>query len=208
MRILLADDHVILRKGLIQVLAANFADAAFGESGTAAETLARLQSGTWDVLILDIHLPGRNGFEVLEQARRAYPTLPVIILSSSPEDQLGVRSIRAGAAGYLNKVAAPELLVDAVRRVLAGEHFVSALLAQKLIAELQRDDQRPRHQMLSERELQVMKMSASGQSVKEIAAELSLSGKTISTFRARIFDKLGVRNDAELVHYARDHGLL
>lgn len=208
MRILLADDHEILRKGLIQILAAKFPGAEFGETGNATETLIRLEQERWDVLILDIHLPGRNGFEVLQHVRRACPQLPVIVLSSSPEDQLGLRSIRSGASGYLNKMVAPEQLVDAVRKVLAGERFVSAVLAEKLIAELQRDDNRPRHLTLSDRELQVMKMSAGGQSVKEIAGELSLSAKTISTFRGRIFDKLGVRNDAELTHYVRDHGLI
>lgn len=207
MRILLADDHAILRKGLIQVLAAKLAEAVFGEAGSAAETLARLEQETWDILILDIHLPGRNGFEVLEHARRTCPRLPILVLSSSPEDQLGVRSIRAGASGYLSKMAAPNLLVTAVEKILAGERFVSAFLAEKLIAELQRDDNRPRHLTLSDREFQVMRMSAGGKSVKEIAGELALSAKTISTFRSRLFDKLGVRNDAELAHYVRDHGL-
>lgn len=208
MRILLADDHEILRKGLIQILASKIPGATFGETGNAVETIARLHQESWDVLILDISMPGRNGFEVLEDARRAFPQLPVIVLSSTPEDQLGVRAIRSGAMGYLNKQVAAEQLVEAVRKAMAGNRFVSAALAERLIAAMQRDDDRPRHLTLSDRELQVMKMSAGGRSVKEIAAELSVSGKTISTFRGRLFDKLGVRNDAELANYVRDHGLI
>ena len=161
------------------------------------------------MLILDINLPGRNGFEVLTVARRAYPVLPVLELSSTPEDQLGLRALRAGAAGYLNKQAAPERLLEAVRQVLAGERYVSRELAQRLVAELVRPDAgRARHELLSTRELQVARLSARGRSVKQIAEELSLSAKTISTFRGRVFEKLQLQNDAELALYAREHGLL
>ena len=209
MRIMLVDDHAILRQGLKQILAEGIADAEFGDADSAAQALSLLHHGRWDVLILDINLPGRNGFEVLTVARRAYPALPVLVLSSTPEDQLGLRALRAGAAGYLNKQAAPERLLEAVRQVLAGERYVSRELAQQLAAELARPDAaRPRHELLSTRELQVARLSAQGRSVKQIAEELSLSAKTISTFRGRVFEKLQLQNDAELALYAREHGLL
>ncbi len=207
-RILIADDHTILRQGLKQILADDIPSAKFGEAGGAAEALALLHKQRWEVLVLDINMPGRNGFEVLDEVRRNFPLLPVLVLSSTPEDQIGLRAIKAGAAGYLNKQTAPEQLVDAVRKLLVGEQFISPALAQKLVADLRRGTGGPRHESLSDRELQVCKMSAAGRSVKEIAAELSLSAKTISTFRSRVFEKLGLRNDAELARYAQEHGLM
>lgn len=206
-RILIADDHLILRQGLKQILADEFANAKFGEAGDAAQTLALLRKQTWDVLILDINMPGRNGFEVLDDVKRDYPFLPVLVLSSTPEDQLGLRAIKGGAAGYLNKQTAPEQLVEAVETVLTGGRFITPALASRLAAEFHRSGDRPRHELLSDRELQVLKLTVEGKSVKEIAAELSLSAKTISTFRSRVFEKLGVKNDVELVRYAQQHGL-
>lgn len=207
-RILIADDHAILRQGLKQILADEIGAATFGEAGNATETLAHLHKQAWDVLILDINMPGRNGFEVLDEVRRYFPALPVLVLSSTPEDQLGLRAIKAGAAGYLNKQTAPEQLVNAVRTVQRGDQFISTALAQRLVADLRRGTDRPRHEALSDRELQVCKMSAAGKSVKEIAAELSLSPKTVSTFRSRVFEKLSVKNDIELAHYVSEHGLM
>jgi DNA-binding NarL/FixJ family response regulator len=206
-RILLTDDHAILRQGLKQILAEEIPGAKFGEAGDAAETLKLLHQQTWDVLVLDINMPGRNGFEVLDEVRRNYPLLAVLVLSSTPEDQLGVRVMKAGASGYLNKQTAPERLVEAVQKILAGGQFISASLAEKLVVELRRGTDRPRHESLSARELQVCKLTAAGLAVKEIAAELSLSPKTISTFRCRAFEKLAVKNSVELAHYARQHGL-
>ena len=161
----------------------------------------------WDVLVLDINLPGRSGLEVLREARQHLPNLPVLVLSSTPEDQLGLRVLKAGAAGYLNKQTALEELVQAVRKVLAGGKYVSTKLADKLVAEVGRSEKAP-HEQLSDREFQVMQMIAAGQSIKEIAAELSLSAKTISTFRGRVIEKLNVQNNVELAHYARTHGLI
>lgn len=205
-RILITDDHAILRQGLKQILADEIVDAKFGEAGDSAQALALLNKETWDILILDINMPGRNGFEVLDDVRRHFPRLPILVLSSTPEDQLGLRAIRSGASGYLNKQTAPEQLVDAVRTVLIGGQFISDALAQKIVADLRRDTDRPRHEALSDRELQVFKLTVAGKSLKEIAADLSLSAKTISTFRARIFEKLGVKNDVELTRYAQEHG--
>lgn len=206
-RILLADDHAILRQGLKQVLAEEIPDAIFGDAGDAAETLVLLREQAWDVLVLDVNMPGRNGFEVLEEVRRDFPLLPVLVLSSTPEDQIGLRVIKSGAAGYLNKQVAPERLVEAVQTVRKGGRFISRTLASRLAEEFQRTGGRARHELLSARELQVFHLSAGGKTVKEIAAELSLSAKTISTFRGRLFEKLGLRNDVELARYAAQHGL-
>lgn len=209
LNLLLVDDHFILRQGLKQILSDELDDAGFGEAENAADALALLRSRRWDVLILDINLPGRNGFEVLAAVQRDFPALPVLVLSSTPEDQLGLRALRAGASGYLNKQTAPEQLVVAVRQVLAGERYVSKALAQKLLTELGRSAaERPRHDGLSARELQVFLLCASGKSVKTIADELALSAKTISTFRSRIFEKLALHNDVDLAHYAHEHNLL
>ena len=207
-RILITDDHAILRQGLKQILAEEISGATFGEAGDATQALSLLHKQEWDVLVLDINMPGRNGFEVLDEVRRNYPVMPVLVLSSTPEDQLGVRAMKAGAAGYLNKQTAPEQLVEAVQKILAGGQFISDSLAENLVAELRRGTDRPRHELLSARELQVCKLTAAGRSVKEIAGELSLSAKTISTFRCRVFEKLAVKNDVELAHYARQHGLV
>ncbi len=206
-RILITDDHAVVRQGLKQILADEIAGAKFGDAGDSAQTLALLHTQAWDVLVLDINMPGRNGFEVLSEVRRSFPSLPVLVLSSTPEDQLGLRAIKSGASGYLNKKTAPEQLVEAVKKILAGEQFLSSALAQKLVSELRRGTHRPRHEKLSDREWQVTKLTVEGKSVKEIAAELSLSAKTISTFHGRAFKKLGVKNDVELARYMREHGL-
>ncbi len=208
MRVLIADDHAILRQGLKQILADEFDAVEFGEAGTAAETLALLWKKPWDVLVLDIAMPGRSGLEVLQETRRSFPRLPVLVLSSTPEDQLAVRVLKAGARGYLNKQIAPEELVHAVRKVMAGGRYVSPALAEKLAADLSRSADQPPHELLSDRELEVFARMAAGKSVKEIATELALSPKTISTFRSRVFEKLGVRSDVELAYYAVQHGLL
>jgi two-component system invasion response regulator UvrY len=205
-RILLADDHAIVRRGLRQLLADEIIGAIFGETSDSAETLDRLHREKWDILILDINMPGRNGFEVLDEVRNNFPLLPVLVLSSTPEDQLGLRALKSGASGYLDKRTAAEQLVEAVQKILVGGQFISASLAQKLVADLRRGSDRPRDEALSDRELQVFKLIVSGKSVKEIAAELSLSPKTISTFHVRVFEKLGARNDVELVRYAQEHG--
>ena len=208
-RILLADDHAILRQGLKQILADELTDVVFGEAGDAAQAVEQLRKAPWDVLILDISMPGRNGFEVLITVRRDYPAVRVLVLSSTPEDQLGIRALKAGAAGYLNKQAAPVQLVGGVQQVLAGERFVSKALAQRMAQDLGRPtNERALHEALSEREMQVCKLMAQGQSIKVIAHELSLSAKTISTFRSRVFEKLALHNDIELAHYAREHSLL
>ena len=207
MKILIADDHTLLRQGLKQILADEFQNVEFGEAGTSQQTIDLLATQRWDVLLLDINMPGRNGLEVLHETRDQYPALAVLVLSSAPEEQLAVRVLKAGAAGYLNKQAAPEELVEAIKKVHSGGRYVGARLGEKLAAELSRSHPRPQEQ-LSDREFQVMQQLAGGKSLKEIADDLSLSVKTISTFRGRILEKLKLQNNVELAHFAREHGLM
>jgi DNA-binding NarL/FixJ family response regulator len=205
-RILIADDHAVLRTGLIRILADQIPTAQFGEASTTAAATESLSTEVWDVLVLDIFMPGRGGLDLLHEVRRSHPDLPVLVLSSAPEEQMAVRVLRAGAHGYLNKQAAPEELVTAVRRLLAGGRYVSQAVAESLAADLG-DTSRTPHERLSDREYQVLLMLLEGKSIKQIAQELSLSAKTVSTFHTRIWEKLGVRGDIDLVRYALEHGL-
>jgi len=174
------------------------------ENGEMA--LASVAAHPPELILLDIFMPGRTGLEVLHEVRCHHPNLPVLVLSSAPEEQLAVRVLKAGASGYLNKQAAPENLALAVRKVLAGGKYVSAALAESLASELSKDG-RPPHATLSDREFEVMQLLLAGRSLKEIAAELSLSPKTVSTFHTRIWEKLRVRSDVELIRYAQKHGI-
>jgi two-component system, NarL family, invasion response regulator UvrY len=207
MKILIVDDHFVLRQGLKQILADGLDPVQFGEAGNCGEAIEQMSKRHWDILVLDINLPGRSGLEVLHEAREHYPRLPVLVLSSAPEEQLAVRVLKSGASGYLNKQAAPEELVQAVRKLSSGGRYVSARLAEKLAADLARSEREP-HERLSDREFQVMQLLAAWRSLKEIADELSLSVKTISTFRGRILAKLKLENNVELAHYAREKDLL
>jgi two-component system, NarL family, invasion response regulator UvrY len=207
LKILIADDHALVRKGIRQLLAEEYAEAEFWETGTTSETLACLSRQGWDLMVLDIFMPGRGGLEVLHEAGRLQPQVPVLVLSSAPEDQMAVRVLKAGARGYLNKQAAPEELAEAARKILAGERYVSASVADILVQELGRNHL-PLHSTLSDREYSVLQLLIAGKSIKEIAAELSLSAKTVSTFHTRIWEKLGVQNDIEMIRYAFDHGLV
>jgi two-component system invasion response regulator UvrY len=206
MKILIADDHAILRRGLIQILTDEFPEAQFGEASNTPETLDRLSQNQWDLLLLDIFMPGRSGLEVLYDVRRNHPHLPVLVLSSAPEDQLALRVLKSGARGYLNKQAAPEHLVNAVRKVLSGGKYLSAAMAEQLIEEIGQPHHYP-HEKLSDREYSVLKLLIAGKSINEIAEELSLSAKTVSTFHMRIWKKLRVRSDVEMTRYAIDHEL-
>jgi two-component system, NarL family, invasion response regulator UvrY len=206
MKILIADDHAALRKGLIQILADEFTGAEFGEASTTPETLDCLSRLHWDVLVLDIFMPGRSGLDVLRALRQDHPSLPVLVLSSAPEEQMAARVLKAGASGYLNKQAAPEELVKAIRKLLKGGRFVSAAMAERLAAELSRTE-RPLHETLSDREFAVLQLVVAGRSITEIASELSLSAKTVSTYHTRIWEKLRVHNDVALVRYAMAHGI-
>jgi two-component system, NarL family, invasion response regulator UvrY len=206
LRVLLADDHAILREGLKQILAEGLSRVTFGETGTTQETIERLREGPWDILVLDVFMPGRSGLEVLYEVHRNHPAVPVLVLSSAPEEQLALRVLKAGASGYLNKQAAPEHLLEAVQKILAGGKYVGATLAERLIGELG-SHREPAPERLSDREFEVLQLLVAGWTIKEISIELALSPKTVSTFHTRIWEKLGVRNDVELVRYALEHKL-
>ena len=206
--ILIADDHAILRRGLKEILADELEGARLDEAGNAQEVLAQLQSRTWDLVILDITMPGRSGLDLLRDLQQLRPKLPVLVLSMHPENQYAKRVLRAGAAGYMNKETAPKELVKAVRKVLAGGRYVSAELAEKLAADLSADAARLPHERLSDREFEVLRMIASGKTASQIAEELHLSVTTVSTYRARILEKMGMTNNAELMRYALDNRLV
>lgn len=207
MKILIADDHAIVRKGLAQLLADEFPGVSIGETSGTQETLAELSLRRWDVLVLDIFMPGAGGgLTVLDEVKRQQPQLPVLVLSTAPEEQMAARVLKAGASGYLNKQCAPEELVSAVRKVLARGRYVSAAMAERLAADIGRPERSPQEE-LSDREYTVLRMLVAGRTIKEIAAELNVSPKTVSTFHTRIWRKLRVTNDADMVRYALDHGI-
>ncbi len=208
MRVLIVDDHAILRRGLRALLSDAFHDAAFGEASNAEEALEQLGKKGWDVALLDITLPGKSGLDLLKELKAARPKLPVLVLSVHPEDQFALRVLKAGAQGYMTKESAPEELVNAIRKILAGGQYVSTTLAEKLALSVRKDSTRTPHETLSDREYDVMCRIASGRTVTEIAGDLSLSVKTISTYRARILEKLGVKNSAEITRYAIQNGLV
>jgi DNA-binding NarL/FixJ family response regulator len=208
MKILITDDHSVVRQGLKQILAAEFKKADFGEASNAHEAIKKVTENGWDVVILDVTMPGRSGLEVLKDIKQLRPKLPVLILSMHPEDQFAVRMLKAGASGYMTKESAPEELVGAVKKVMSGGRYVSSELAEKMASYLAIDVQTPPHERLSDREFLVLRMIASGKPVSAIAKELSLSVKTISTYRTRILEKTGMHNSAELTHYAIQNHLV
>jgi len=202
MRILIADDHAVFRRGLKETLCESFSRVTFGEAKTAQETLAYVGGQDWDAVILDISMPGKSGLDILDDLKRLRPKLPILLLSMHPEEQFARRALKAGAAGYLTKDSVTEELKEAVRRVLAGGRYISATLAEKLAFDLRREADTPLHELLSVREFQVLRMIASGRTVKQIADEIALSVKTVSTYRARILEKTGMKTTAELIRYA------
>lgn len=201
-KVLIVDDHPIVRAGLREALAAVSDIVLGGEAATAHEALRLVRAHAWDVVVLDIGLPDKSGLEILQEIKSQRPQLPVLVLSMRPEDQLAMRVLKAGAAGYMTKESAPCDLVAAIRKVYAGGKYVSPTLAEKLASALERPDDRLPHELLSDREYQVLCLIASGKTVKEVAEQLHLSDNTISTYRARILDKMGMRTNAELTSYA------
>ncbi len=206
--ILIADDHAILRRGLKEILMGELEGTIFHEAGSAQHVLDQIQTHACDLLILDITMPGRSGLDLLRDLQQLRPELPVLVLSMHPENQYAKRVLRAGAAGYMNKETAPKELVKAVRKVLAGGRYVSAELAEKLAADLSANDPRLPHERLSDREFEVVRMIASGKTSSQIAEELHLSVTTVSTYRARILEKMGMANNAELMRYAMHNKLI
>jgi two-component system invasion response regulator UvrY len=206
MRILIADDHPIFRAGLKETLAKDPGVESIGEADDGHKTLELARKGRWDAVVLDIKLPGRDGLEVLQELRRERPKLPVLILSAHPEDQLALRLLKAGAAGYLTKEKAPEVLLTAIRKVVSGGKYIGESLAEKVV--LAFESEKPPHETLSNREYQVMRMIASGKTMQEIGKELFLSVRTVSTYRARILEKMHMNTNAEIIRYAVDHRLI
>jgi DNA-binding NarL/FixJ family response regulator len=202
MRVLIADDHAVFRRGLRETLGEAFSRVTFGEARTAQEALDHVRRQDWDVVILDISMPGKSGLDILDELKRLRPKLPILLLSMHPEEQFARRALKAGGAGYLTKDSVPEELKDAVRKVAVGGRYVSATLAEKLAVDLREGADTPIHELLSDREFQVLRMIASGKTVKQIAEEIALSVKTVSTYRARILEKTGMKTNAELIRYA------
>lgn len=202
LRILIADDHPVVRRGIKEIIT-NISDViVVDEASNGSEVLSKVGAANYDVVLLDITMPGRTGIEILRQLKKEVPRLPILILSIHPEEQYAVRVLRAGASGYLTKESAPDELVVAIQKVLMGGKYISSSLAEKLASDLQSDDEQPPHKNLSDREYHVMCMIATGKTVTEIANELQLSVKTISTYRSRILEKMKVKNNAGLTFYA------
>lgn len=208
MDILLVDDHEIVRRGLKQLLAEQYPGAKFGEAASCAEAVALIHGAAWDLAVLDINLPGRSGFELMEDLNRLQVPIPVLVLSAYPEEEFAIRSFQLGAGGYLNKNSVSDEMLAAVRKVLAGGKYVSPSLGERLAGALGQPQALAPHESLSQREMQVLRLVATGKTIKEIAAELSLSEKTIATYRSRISEKLGLSTNVELARYALKHGLV
>ena len=208
MHILIADDHAVVRRGLREILADALPDASFSEAGNGDEALGQLGKSTAALLVLDINMPGRSGMDVLRDVKHTCPRLPVIILSCQPEEQYAVRCLRAGAAAYISKESASEELAIATKKILGGGRYISPSLAEKLIANLDEPTDKALHESLSDREHEVMRMIAAGVPLTEIGERLHVSVKTISSYRARIMEKMRMKSNAELTRYAMTHGLI
>lgn len=208
MRILIADDHTVVRKGLRQILLEAFPSAEIEEVGDAEALVKEALLRPWEVVITDLSMPGRSGLDALHQIKQQLPKLPVLVLSIHPEEQYAIRVLKAGASGYLSKDMASEELVGAIQRVLLGKKYISPSVAEKLASTFDLDDDRLPHEQLSDREFDVLKQIAVGKSITDIAQMLSLSPTTISTYRSRILMKLGLKTNADLILYALEHRLV
>jgi len=201
-RVLVVDRQPLLRLGVIQTLAGELANCAISQAGNAAEAIDALWKESWDLVVLDLALPDRDGLDVVKDIKAARPKLPVLVLTAHPESLFATRALRSGAAGYLSKDSSPNVLVQAVRRLVSGGKFITPAVAERLAADLNVDTTRPRHELLSDREYDVFVRIASGQTVGEIASSINLSVKTVSTYRTRILSKMGLKNNAALAQYA------
>lgn len=208
LRILIADDHTIVRKGLRQILLDEFATAEIVEVTDAEELIQKVMTAEWDVVVSDLSMPGRSGLDALQQIKISHPDLPVLILSIHPEEQYALRALKSGASGYLSKGTAPDELVKAVQRVLLGKKYISQEIAEKLASSVSAEASPNPHESLSDREFDVMKLLANGKSVSEIAEMLSLSVTTLSTYRARIMAKMSLRSNSDLTKYAIEYKLI
>lgn len=207
-RILIADDHAIVRHGLRQILSELEDMVVTGEAKNGLQALQLVRQGEWDVVLLDVSMPDKNGIDTLKQLKKEYPKLPVLMLSMHPEEHYAIRALKAGASGYLTKQSAPEQLVTAIRQVASGKKYVSPSLAEELANAISDDSDKAPHEKLSDREYQTLCMIASGRTLSQIAAELKLSTKTVSVYRARLLEKMQLKNNAELTHYGLKNGLV
>lgn len=207
-RVLIADDHAVVRRGLVQIISETLDLQVAAEAGSGFEALDLARRQPFDAVVLDLSMPGQSGLDTLKQLRAEHPQLPVLVLSMHAENQYAVRVLKAGAAGYLTKESAPEELVRAIRRIAGGGKYMSPAVAEALLFHLDADATGPLHATLSDREFQVMRLLASGKTVSEIAGELALSVKTISTYRTRVLEKMHMRSNAELTHYAIKNDLI
>lgn len=207
-RIFIADDHAVVREGLKHILSEMPDVLVAGEAGNGQEVLEKVGRKDYDLILLDIAMPGRDGLEILKDLKLQKPKLPVLILSMFPEEQYALRALKSGASGYLTKDSIPDELIKAVRKVLKGGKYVSSSFSEKLLFSFDNDVEKPIHETLSDREYQVLRMIGSGKTLHGIADELSLSVKTISTYRSRILEKMGMKNNAELTHYVIKHHIV
>jgi len=207
-RTLIADDHAILRKGLIEILTRDLPGVTCGEAENADVLLDQVRNHDWDLVILDITMPGRSGLDALKDLKRLRPKLRVLVLSMHPEDQYGRLVLKAGAAGYMNKESAPKDLIGAIRKILGGNRYVSPALAERLALDALDDSDRPLHETLSSREFEILRMISEGKTVGRIAEDLHLSVTTVSTHRAHILEKMRMATTAELMHYGLSHHLV
>lgn len=207
-RVLIADDHAVVRKGLAQIVSETLDIQVAAEAASGPDVLDLTRQKAFDAVVLDLSMPGQSGLDTLKQLKAEHPALPVLVLSMHAEDQYAIRVLKAGAAGYLTKESAPDELVKAIRRVAGGGKYMSPEVAESLLFHLEADTEGPLHATLSDREFQVMRLLASGKTVSEIADQLALSVKTISTYRARVLEKMNMRSNAELTHYAIKNDLI
>ena len=207
-RILIADDHAIVRRGLRQLLLEEYPSAQIAETADAESLISKVIQDKWDVVICDLSMPGRSGLDALRQIKQTAPSLPVLIMSMHPEDQYALRVLKAGASGYLGKDSIHEELVQAIQTVLLGKKFITPSIAEKLAEAFDTDTSQQTHELLSDREFDVFKLLAAGKSVSEIAGQLSLSVTTVSTYRARIMEKMKMRSNADLTRYALEKNLI
>lgn len=208
MRVLIVDDHKILRRGLSEVIEEEFPQADIGEADNSQTAIELTHTATWDLVLLDINIPGRNGLEVLQEIKHVAPQVPVLVISAYAEEDFAIRALKLRASGYLTKSCVADELIPAIRKALAGGRYVTASVAEKLAASLGSDLKGPPHESLSNRELQVLRMVAQGKSIKEIAAELCLSEKTVGTYRQRIATKMGISTNVDMARYAMQTGLV
>lgn len=207
-RILIADDHAIVRKGLRQLLVEEYPSATVEEVGDAESLVNKAMQGNWDVVICDLSMPGRSGLDALRQIKQTFPAMPVLIMSMHPEDQYAIRVLKAGASGYLNKDSIHDEVLRAIHTVMLGKKFITPSIAERLAEAFDDDNSKQTHESLSDREFDVFKLLAAGKSVSEIAAQLSLSVTTVSTYRARIMEKMNMKSNADLTRYALEKKLI